>query len=618
MIADLSPAPSTPCAPDPEGDLATYAVDYESYYDKECSIKPLGYWAYCRHPLFEAYTVSIYGPGVSFVGPPSQAPWDKIRGAGFRWLSHNAAFDEEVHAYLIEIGAIPADATPEVWECTADLVGYLGSPRALAKCLQWLCNINISKAVRDEMKGQRWENMTEEFRARVTAYALDDSIHCRNLWIQFSAQWPAHERALSRLNRKAGRRGLRVDVPLLDSDIQKLQAVTEEARAMIPWAPNDPDEEKGILSKKGLKLYCTSVGILPPMSLAKDSPECEEWLETYGDQYPVVAAMGRYRRANALLKKAEKMRRRVKPDGRMPYSLKYFGAPTTGRWSGDMGWNPQNQHGKEIFGVNPRMWIIPAPGHTFILADSSQIEPRCLAWLAGNWEFIAKVVEGFGIYEAYAVAKGKWPAEKKGRLKKEDPALYKWAKAAVLGLGYGCGATKFVLVAKIMADLVIEMDESQAMVSDFRATETFTTGLWRRLESAMKCHVGRDFHMQLPTGRILRYRNVEVEDGGITAEICKNVHGVEKILRMRYWGGVLTENLVQATAREVFASIMLRLEAAGIDVAFHVHDEVICEVPIDQAEELEKKVVAIMSATPKFIKGCPLGCESQIAGYYQK
>jgi len=601
----------------------TYAVDFETYYDKECTVKLLGNHHYCRHPMFDAYLVSIYGPGVSFVGHPQEAPWHLIRGKGKRWISHNAGFDEAVQLSLIESKAIPADALPEEWLCTADMAAYFGAPRAMKLALKWFFNMEISKQARDDMKGKYWYMLGDEQKATMLAYAMDDSVYCRDkLWLTLAPLWPAHERKLSTLTRTMGRRGVKLDIPLLHEGLAKLRAVKETSRQIIPWAPEDLDNEKGILSKKQLNLWCKEQGIEAPSSLAKDSPECLAWEEKYGDSYPVVGAMRDHRRSNILLKKLEKMESRLLPNGRMIFYLKYFGACITGRWSGDGGLNMQNQNRDEVFGVDLRHITIAGEGCKFAIADSSQIEPRTLAWLAGNTGFLQKIREGFGVYEAFAVAKGKWPAEKKGKLKKEDPSLYKWAKAAVLGLGYGCGKDKFILVAKIMADLVITLEESTAMVNDFRTTETHTTDLWKKLEKAMKCHIGKDFLIQLPTGRLLRYRKVEVEDGGgLSAEVVKQVHGAEKVIRMRYWGGVLTENIVQATAREIFAAIMLRLEAAGIPVVMQVHDEVICEVPAGTQEEEEAmklKIEGIMSATPGFMKGLPLGCESQFSTHYLK
>ena len=86
-------------------------VDYETYYDSSYTLKKMSYWAYCHHPLFDAYRVSIVtSTGIRWVGHPKDAPWDAIRN--LCWLSHNRPFDLNVHAALIETGVVPDFAPP--------------------------------------------------------------------------------------------------------------------------------------------------------------------------------------------------------------------------------------------------------------------------------------------------------------------------------------------------------------------------------------------------------------------------------------------------------------------------------------------------------------------------
>ena len=151
------------------------AVDFETYYDKTVSITTLGVWHYLRHELSDIYMVSIKtSDGREFVGHPHDAPWSDISGPGWTWLSHNAAFDEEVMIRLREL--FGWDYAPERWECTADMAAYLGMPRSLAGACKELLNIELSKDVRDKMKGKRWESMPDDFKAEVTQYALADAV----------------------------------------------------------------------------------------------------------------------------------------------------------------------------------------------------------------------------------------------------------------------------------------------------------------------------------------------------------------------------------------------------------------------------------------------------------
>jgi len=641
------------------GPVKYTGADYETYFDKVVSVKTLGNYGYTRHPQFDAYLVAVRGYDkdwnlvFKFVGNPANCPWNELSETIF-W-SHNAGFDEEVHCALEEAGIIDPAFHPKEWYCSADMVAYLGSARSLAKSVKRFFNIDVSKEVRNSMVGKQWSELTPEAQQAMIDYAEFDVIYMMDYLVKgLSHLWPQHERDLSTMTREQGRKGIAIDLPAMRAGIEGCQRAMAAARLHIPWAPEDPEDTEGILSLPKARKYCTELGVEAPTSFAKDSLDCEIWEEKYGDQIPLVSAMRTFRRCNTLRQKLLIMQSRLDTKGRMRFTLKYCGAIQTARWSGDGGFNVQNltkdpffftedynliadkdrvsdliekrSKGEPLPGVvqtvDLRSMLIAPPGKKFIIADLSQIEPRVLNWLVGNEAFLQRVRDGFGLYEAFAVAKGKWPAERKGELKKGDPKLYAWAKATVLGLGFGCGKAKFIEVARKMAGLIITLEESTAIVDDFRRTETgicgngqngVKLGLWKQLENSMKCHINRDFTMRFPSGRLATYRAVEfeVDTGNVSAVIVKH----EKELRLGYWGGVLTENLVQGTAREAFAAAMLRLRAAGVPALWHVHDEVICEVDLDVEVEL---VAGIMRQTPGFLKGCPIDCEAFESMHYLK
>ena len=109
--------------------MDTYALDYETYYDKSCSIRTIGPLGYFSHPEFDAYMVSVVGDeGTSFVGHPKDFEWSKLKGQ--RVLSHNASFDETLYLFGVEKGWW-AHVDYAEWHCTADLSAYCGHPRAL-------------------------------------------------------------------------------------------------------------------------------------------------------------------------------------------------------------------------------------------------------------------------------------------------------------------------------------------------------------------------------------------------------------------------------------------------------------------------------------------------------
>ncbi len=99
--------------------MVTYALDFETYYDKTCSIRTLGPLGYFSHPEFDAYMVSVVGTdGTSFVGHPKDFQWDILNDNVV--LSHNASFDETLYLYGVTQSWWP-EVKPAEWHCTADL-----------------------------------------------------------------------------------------------------------------------------------------------------------------------------------------------------------------------------------------------------------------------------------------------------------------------------------------------------------------------------------------------------------------------------------------------------------------------------------------------------------------
>ena len=269
--------------------------------------------------------------------------------------------------------------------------------------------------------------------------------------------------------------------------------------------------------------------------------------------------------------------------------------------------NCQNLNKEKDFDVDVRRMLIPRAGCVFVICDLAQIEPRCLAYLSGNWALLERIAGGESIYEAHARATMGWTG---GSLKKEKPRLYGLGKARVLGLGYQCAAAKFVTVARIMGGIEITLAEAEKTVADFRRSNPLITGLWSKLEREFVSKQRETHFLKLPSGRYLRYFAVDAES--MTAA---NERGGP---RYNFYGGKLVENLIQGTARDVFAEGLLRVEDAGFPVLFHVHDEVIVEVPIAEAEVAKTEIERLMSICPSWLEGCPLGAEAVIATHYLK
>lgn len=586
-------------------DQRFFAVDYEAFYDDECSITTLGAYHYLRHPKSDVYLVSIVGnDGNKFVGHPKDFDWDSISGA--TWLSHNRSFDGAVYAYLQEKGIVSATAKPSDWFCTADLCAYLGIPRSLKEACHVLFGLEVSKDVRDKMKNKRWETMSEEFRADVCKYALADSEYCLRIWLEHGSKWPEHERRLSMLTSEMCWRGVPVDREGIDEDVRLLETKLWECRSLIPWASS---EEASVLSKKEMAEECRKHGVTPPSSMAKDSEEFEAWLEKYGERFPWAKAMSDYRRINTLLLRMKAMQARAKDDGWMPYDLKYYGAGT-GRDSGSGGINLQNFSREELYGVDIRKRIMAPEGKMLVVVDLSNIEPRCGAVLTGDTDKVARLKEGMDIYEI--TARRVFGYSDPRPLKQVDKDLRQLSKVAELGLAYGVGANKFKDIAA-NAGLEISMAKCEQVVQKFRGANPKLTATWRSLEQAMTKSEGRDFTMELPCGNRLSYRKVSTY-GGLTALVAK----LGKMMRNKFYGSLLYENLIQGTARGVFMHYVLQLTAAGYPPIMRVHDEVVCVVDEDNAEGSLKDILKIMSTPPEWMPTLPAAAEGSVMKRYSK
>lgn len=324
--------------------------------------------------------------------------------------------------------------------------------------------------------------------------------------------------------------------------------------------------------------------------------------------------------------------------------------------------------------VDIRACFIAREGKKLIIADLSQIEPRVLNWVIGNDEFIRLLASGMGPYEAHARASMGWTG---GNLKKENPAVYALAKARVLALGYGAGWRKFISMAaqyvgpddfktifeapvtdeqqnrfleyltflaskgketKRDLNLVREsMDplnqdppltraelniwvNSFIQVMDFRDSNPKIAakknwrgegedGIWQQLDKQFRAAVtDGTYELGLPSGRSLYYFSVSSSWGWS----CRRTR---EGMPERCYGGLITENMTQAIARDIFAHGVLNIEQAGHPVLFHVHDEVIVEV---EPHVTVDEVVKLLTTVPDWATGLPVGAEAVESQCYLK
>lgn len=295
---------------------------------------------------------------------------------------------------------------------------------------------------------------------------------------------------------------------------------------------------------------------------------------------------------------------------------------------------------ENIFDI--RSLLIARPGKKFVLCDLAQIEPRVLAWLAGHQKLLEAIRNGYGVYEAAAIATGKYNGPKGGF--KKMKALYQAQKAQTLALGFGCGWERYIEAAMTLAQYDVcandKIDEktgkviygsaARLEVGTFREDNPEIPALWKKLDDAFRACLGGDFVMELPSGRCMTYRNIQRKKRMKARKIINEETGdvIETKIEERWvytaeidgfryelYGGLLTENITQAVAREVFAYHLILLRNAGIRIIFSAHDEAICEVD----EDFDPMIIQnIMSTTPPWLEGCPIAAEAKCSKCYLK
>jgi len=662
------------------------SVDFETFYDKKnkLSASVQGADLYIRDPRFNAYMVSVYDGTEAWAGHLSRFNWDALDGQHL--LSHNAGFDARVYSRLVEQGLAPSLNIPS-WQCTANLSTYLCMRRDLGRAVEFLFGVQLDKSVRGNADGKTWEDLTKEDGGKsMIEYAKQDAIYCWRIWNKYGHLWPTLEKKLSALTIKQCRRGVQIDADKLELFIGVAEKMRVQAEQALPWMA----EGKKPTSPKAVAEQCRRVNIPCPPVKSHDGEEAyDEWAAQFSAKYRWVKAYTDFRVINKFITTLNTIRERLRENGTFPFELLYFGAHT-GRWSGSGGFNMQNMRKEPLYcddegwlitdpdklkeierALDPKnggqlpSWVAYAldiralftarPGRKLILSDLSQIEPRVLAWLAGDFKLLELLARGQSPYEAHARSTMKWEG---GELKYEDKELYALAKARVLGLGFGCGWKKFITVAYNMASLDITKDDpeeyqatndegelcfkadgtpvmkdgygynSRRIVKEYREQNPLVTGLWKTLDESFKQSEGGDFEMALPSGRSLRYGEVRRERRAIHDEETGETKWKwamtalafdqkrNAVVRKPFYGGLLTENLVQATARDVFGEHLIALdEAGGMDPLWSVHDEAILDC---DASRSTKDVKHLMSQAPEWIPGLPVSADTQEAPHYKK
>ena len=442
-------------------------------------------------------------------------------------------------------------------------------------------------------------------------------------------------------------RGVLVDSELAEQAVKlnSIQtAVAVEQAYMITGLenPNSVTQLKQWLKEKGVEIE----------SLSKKSVKSLAD-ETDGDVSEMLKL--RLLMAKTSVKKYEAVIRSVCSDNRVHGMMRFCGANRTGRWSGNI-LQPQNlpqNHLPDLtlardivkdgdfemldmmFGNVPnvlseliRTILIPKPNHRFIVADFSAIEARVLAWIAGEQWRIDTFKNGGDIYCASASKMFKVPVEKHG----VNGELRQKGKISELACGYGGSVGALKNMGAV--EMGVQENELQGLINDWRNANPHIVRFWYEVgNAAMKAIKEKTtvplgklvfayergiLFIRLPSGRRLSYIKPRIGTNrfGGDSITYMGINSAKKWDRLETFGGKLTENIVQGTARDLLANALINAANAGYDTVFHVHDEIICEVPngYGSVDELCK----LMCIKPEWADGLPLNADGFECEYYKK
>lgn len=356
------------------------------------------------------------------------------------------------------------------------------------------------------------------------------------------------------------------------------------------------------------------------------------------------------------IKKYYTMLESVSKGDRIRGILQFYGANRTGRWAGRI-IQPQNLPQNHITDLDfsrslvangdydsfyqcydvaqtlselIRTALIPSDGCRFIVSDFSAIEARVIAWVSGEkWRLEVFKNDG-DIYCASASEMFKVPVVKHGI----NGHLRQKGKIAELALGYGGSVGALTSMGALKMGITEE--ELQPLVEQWRESNLHITKLWKDVENATirvikggraetingLITIFRDLdnlYIRLPNERRLTYRNPTL----VTNKFGKSAIGYMGINQttkkweiIETFGGKLTENIIQAIARDCLAENIIKLESMGFKIVFHVHDEVIIDCPIGKSSAEE--VAKIMGEPISWAKGLPLKADAYECNYYKK
>lgn len=642
-------------------------IDLETYSDID--IGKCGAYRYVDSPNFEilllAYAYDDEPVTVIDLAQNEAIPKDVLAGIsdeGVTKVAHNAVFERVcLSKYLNK------RLDPKAWHCTMVHALSLGFPASLSdvgkalnleddkqkmavgkRLITYFCKpCKPTQANSQRTRNyphhdpEKWDLFKEYNRQDVvTEQAIYDRL------MKFPL--PENERILYCLDQSINDYGIGVDTDLMD----KVIGYSKDYEAALRKECEELTGGINVHSIVQLKQWLTEQEGRQIDSLTKDDVDQLLKLELKPSSKRILEL--RQETGKTSVKKYEAFERSICSDGRIHGAFQFYGAGHTGRWAGRL-IQPQNfprnafedialarqmvksekwdeiemLYGSmnDVFSTLIRTLIVPPQGMTFAIADYSAIEARVVAWMADEKWRQDVFAKGGDIYCMSATQMFGVPVEKHG----QNSHLRKKGKVAELACGYGGGVGALRKMGG--EQMGLSEKEMDNIVKKWRRSSPHVVKLWRELGDAaieaidtrlrVKCRHGVSFKyakgilfMTLPSGRSLAYVQPRFDGRELTYMGMNQT--TRKWERTKTWGGKLTENLIQAIARDCLAVSMAKIQQAGYHIVMHVHDEVIVEVPSEDAEEHLKRIEELMGEPIEWASGLLLTADGFTSEYYRK
>lgn len=590
---------------------------------------------------------------------------EALRDPGVVKTAYNANFERTCLAHYW------GEMDPDQWLCTMVLASTLGLPRSLEEAgkalglaedqqklaagkalIQYFCK----PCKPTKSNGGRTRNLPSdapEKWALFKKYNGQDVVAERSILNRLLKYRPTEfEQKLWSWDQRMNDRGVLLDIPfvkgILEYDRKNRERLLAEAQELTGLSnPNSLPQLKRWLNDNGL----------PMQSVTKETLEAALALQYLPGNVRRMLII-RKNLGKTSTAKYQAMVAAACDDCRLRGILQFYGANRTGRWAGrivQVHNLPQNKipdidYARELagegryedmeilFGDLPfvfsqliRTAFIAPESMTFVVSDFSAIEARVIAWLAGEEWRLNVFRRGEDIYCASASQMFHLPVEKHGI----NGHLRQKGKVAELALGYqgGFGAIKRMDTAGSIPD-----DEIPIIIQNWREASPRICKLWYTMEAAVKTCIKERrpikiqhgivfsyeegiLFIKLPSGRRIAYWDAKLQvmgDGKEHITYAGVDQDTKRWGRQETYGGKLVENVVQAVARDCLAVNIMRVQAKGYNIVMHIHDEMVVEVPEDDAANAFQQISDCMGTAVPWAPELPLRGDGYITRHYKK